>query len=137
MYKRKLVYSDGILSDDTEIEMEDAEAAMNALQIDDEVDENGAREINDDGEFSKDCLTDIWARGWEQIDKMNVKEMMICDEKRVNRKRATQKMILQKVKEMKEAAESTVIIDEEYDIPIAPLWTMAIHSLDPARYLDV
>ena len=126
----------GIGVDDPDLENEDAEAAMESLQINGTVDECNDVEDEDDEIFSKNCLKDVWYQGWDLLDKMKIKATKEREARRTKQKRLIQKTVLNKVREMKEAALSTVIIEEEMHDTIDSLWTSAVHRLQSNRYID-
>ena len=114
---------------------EDAESEMDSLQINTVVDERNEVDDTDDV-FSKNCIKDIWFHGWDMIDKMKIKEMNERKAKRIERKRKTQNIILKKVKELKENAAASVVIDDESFEGIDAPWTAVVHNLDSDRYVD-
>ena len=98
------------IDDQEDLKRDDAEAAMDAMQINDTIDECNDVEDEDDNIFSKNCLKDVWYQGWDLIDKMKIKATKEREARRKKQKRLIQKTVLDKVKEMKETALSTVII---------------------------
>lgn len=124
------------MDDDNNPSVEDSEAAMEAMVINEELDETADMEDDDVSDtFNKDCLVDIWSRGWYAIDLMNVKEMRKREGDRLARKTKMQKHILEMVTAMKADSVASVVIDTE-ETPVLPLlWTDMIHSLDN-RYND-
>lgn len=126
-----------IIDDDNNTSVEDSEAVMEAMVVEEELNETADMEDDDTGsdDFNKDCLLDIWSRGWYAIDLMKVKEMRKRESDRLSRKSKMQKHILDMVTAMKADSVASVIIDTEEAPELPSPWTDMIHSLDN-RYKD-
>ena len=126
----------GIVHMDSEFEMEDPEAAMNSFQVDDEIAETTGEDKEGEVGLDKNCFSDIWYKGWEAILKMNAKKIKMREKKRLEKKKKSQRTILEKVKQMKDASAESVKIDDENGTHIDAMWTVAVHALDSIRYKD-
>jgi hypothetical protein len=72
------INGDSYSSDDVNAMIEDLEAAMEAMVVEDKLDETADMEDEDsDAAFNKDCLLDIWSRGWYALDMMKVNEVIL------------------------------------------------------------
>jgi hypothetical protein len=95
---------------------------------------------DDNGDvFNKNCITDLWSRGWNAIDAMKYAEVKQRQEARMRKKRRAQIVILEKVREMKAESEASIIVDEEIEPEVAPLWGSVVHRFidkDGNRYMS-
>jgi hypothetical protein len=119
-----------------ELTEDDPEEVMESMEIVDEIDDcpddDDTEDDNDEGGiFNKNCITDLWCRGWNGIDAMKYAEVKQRQEARMKRKRRAQIVILDKVREMKAESEASIIIDEEVEPEVAPLWRSVVH-----RFID-
>lgn len=113
---------------------DESEAAMEQIEIRDEIDESSEEEHSGAVHVNKRCISDLWSQGWYSIDCMNISKTRERQEHRLKCKKRMQKAVLSLVKQMKEDACNAVVIDEEKEPELQAPWATMIRSLDLARY---
>jgi hypothetical protein len=98
-----ILTADEVPDGDVHVTVEDSEAAMDELEVTREIDETADFESDaeDNTLVVKNCLLDIWSRGWLMIDYMNYKEVRKRQGDRLKWKKKMQKQVLELVKQMK------------------------------------
>jgi hypothetical protein len=102
---------------------------------DDDADENESDIRNELPILStKPCLLNLTKIGWEELDKVNVREVRHHATDRIVRKRDTMKYILMQVMEMKSSTRAVSVCEENPRAEFPP-WSCFMNEIRPNYYL--